>query len=167
MILDGLNSFSLLATGDLPTANGDTASGNVIDQGSAFGPKQGGAYVAPFLVAKAFAGFTTGSAATLQIVLQDSPDNITFTDRALGPVLAVAACGINAILATFRIPASLQRYLRLAYRIGTGTMTAGAVQAFLTLDTDVIDLTQRKDGVYVSAPTGALDESVANGVAGS
>ncbi len=172
MIIDYENTFSAQATGDSPTAIGDNASANVIDQGVSglsFSPPGGGAYVAPFLIAKAQAAFTSGGSGTLQIVLQDSPDNSTWTDRALGTIFTVGgspAPSINAVLAAFRIPSSLARYVRVVYRIGTAVMTAGTALAFLTLDADIIDIAMREAGTYVSQ-SNQLSEAVGNSIAGS
>ena len=169
MILDGQLCFSNLANGDTPTAVADNPSANTIDQqvkGGLFtGP--GGSYVGMWLYVKAQASSVSAGGGTIQAVLQDSPDNITWTDQLLGPVTTVANSAANNVLLRARIPAILQRYVRVIYRIATAVFTAGTYIALLVPDTDIIDLSQRKAEPQTSAePTGAMDESVNQGVLG-
>lgn len=169
MILDGQNTFSNLASGDSPTAIADNASGNVIDQalpGSLF-TQGGGAYVGMWLeIVVNVAGVSAGGG-TIQAVLQDSPDNVTWTDRQLGAVTTAANAVVGAKLIKVRLKESLARYVRVIYRIATAVFTAGTYIAYLTPDVDVFDLSQRQATGTVSEPSGASDEAVANGVLGS
>jgi hypothetical protein len=178
MILDGLNCFSSISAGDSPTAMTDNASTNSIDQGVkglAGFRGEGGAYVAPFLIVKVShdTAFTTGSAATIQIALQDAA-NTSATDETpywtgaadilVGNVFTAAQAAADVILLANRIPTNHRRHLRLVYRIGTGTMTAGALIGFLTLDKDVIDQAMRHTTFAAFSQAGQISEAVANGV---
>lgn len=166
MILDGQNYFSDIANGDSPVNVADDASLNVIDQqgkNSIF-TEGGGANVALWLIVRVQVTATSNGSATVQAVLQDSPDNATWTDRLVGSAIAVASVTAGSDLLNARIPSKLARYLRVIYRVGTAALTAGTFLSFLTLDEDRHDLSQRETGTTVSEPTGALDESAANGV---
>lgn len=163
MIVDLQNYLSNPASGDALAGSGDIVSGQVIDQqvksGLFSGP--GGAEIAPFVYAKidtALAGATS-----VQFVIQDSPDNVTYTDRILGDVLLLAAALANRVLMARRINRSHARYIRGVYRL-VGTATAGIAIALINLDVDNIDLSLRSATNTVSEPSGAADESIANGV---
>ena len=175
MILDGKNSFSALDVGDVITTVGATVG----DHGSTYSidglpygfsgstVAAGGAYSNPFVVVRVTTAFTTTTTTgTLQIVLQESVDNSTYTDLVASAVFAVGALTDNAVLLAVRMPQIKKRYIRIAYRVGTETLTAGACQAFLTLDTDQVDLYLRNATGVVTAPTGALDQSMAASVTG-
>jgi hypothetical protein len=132
MILD---NQAMYATAQAVTAVGDTASTNVYDHGPGnAGPGAGDMW----LFGKTNAAFTTGAGGTLQAVLQDSADNSTFADvQTLTPVLAVAALPANRIIFQVRLPGNLRRYSRIAWRVGTGVMTAGTVTAGAVEDVDI------------------------------
>lgn len=170
MIMDGQNYFSNLASGDSPTAVADNVSGNVIDQqgrGSIFS-EGGGAEAVPMhlIVRVQTAGSSSGSG-TIQAVLQDSADNVTYTDRQLGAVITAAAAVAGADLLNVRLMNPLARYVRVVYRIATAVFQAGTYISFLTQDRDVYDLSQRQATGTISAPTGAANEAEANGVLAS
>ncbi len=168
MILDGQNVLSNLATGDSPTAVADNASGNVLDQalpGSLF-TQGGGAYVGMWLQILVAVAGVSGGGGTIQAVLQDSPDNVTWTDRQLGAVITAANAVVGSKLLNVRLKESLARYIRVVYRIGTAVFTAGTYIAFLTPDVDIFDLSQRESTGTVAEPSGAMDESVNQGVFG-
>lgn len=169
MILDGQNYFSDLANGDAPTAVGDATSAYVVDQqgkNSIFS-EGGGAHTELFLKTVVNTAFTSGGSATIQIVLQDSADNSSWADVILGKAIAVADAVAGVDLFGRRLPNTLRRYIRVVYRIGTAAMTAGKVICFLTPEQDLFDASQRAATGTITAPTGALDESTANGVLGS
>lgn len=170
MIMDGQNYFSNLASGDSPTANSaDTASGNVIDQqgrGSIFS-EGGGAEAVPIHVIVRVQTAGASSGGSIQAVVQDSPDNSTYTDRMLGPVVAVASVLAGTDLLNLRLINPLARYVRVVYRISGGAFTAGTYISFLTQDRDVYDLSQRQATGTISAPSGAANEAEANGVLAS
>jgi hypothetical protein len=171
MIQDGLNIFSNLASGDAPTAIADNASGSVIDQQVSSGlfTEGGSAEKGLWCIVRAITAFTTSASGTIQAVLQDSADNVTFADVLLGTSVAAATAVQGYDLLNARLPFTpkLRRYIRVVYRIGTGVMTAGACVAFLTPDEDASDLSQRKATGVVSKPSGASDMSVGNGIAAS
>jgi len=75
---------------------------------------------------------TSGGAGTMQAVLQDSADNVTFVDVLAGPVLALAALIVGAALLRVQPPAGIRRYFRIAWRIGTADLTAGKFDAYVS-----------------------------------
>lgn len=131
MILDQQATY---ANGQAITATGDTPSTNSYDHG----PGSAGAGMAPlWLVVKSVVAPTSGGAATVQAVLQDSADNTTFADvMVLGPATLVTAVGANKPLAFARFPGTLRRYSRVAFRVGTAVLTAGTFSAFVVMDID-------------------------------
>lgn len=171
MIQDGQNVLSNLAGGDSPTALGDTPSGNVIDQQVANGlfSEGGSAFMGDFLIVRAQAAGVSGGGGSIQAVLQDSADNVTFADVVAGNVIAAASVVLGSDLLNVRmlLTPKLRRYVRVVYRITTAVFTAGTFLSWLTPDEDAFDLSQRKSTGTVTKPTGAADMSVANGVLGS
>lgn len=170
MIMDGQNYFSNLASGDSPTAIADNVSGNVFDQqgrGSIFS-EGGGAEADPIqLIVRVQVAATAGASGTIQAVLQDSPDNVTYTDRQLGPVILATAAVAGSDLLNVRLVNPLARYVRIVYRIAVAAFTAGTYVAFLTPDRDLFDLSQRQSTGTVSTPSGAMNEAEANGILAS
>lgn len=136
MILDNQATY---AASQVVTAIGDTASTNSYDHGP--GSSGAGAYSPGgglLLVCKTNAAVTSGGAATVQPVLQDSADNATFADvMTIGPALAPAALTANKVIGMVRFPSSLRRYTRVAWRVGTAVLTAGSLSAFVVLDADL------------------------------
>jgi hypothetical protein len=172
-IMDGKNTFSDLALGDAYAAIGFTVTDNpstyAIDcgvNGASYSTvANGGAYVNPFLVSRVTTAFTSASTTiTLQVVLQESVDNSTYTDVLVSPVYVKADLATdNKILLAVRMPQIKKRYIRVAYRVAGEAATAGAIQSFLCLDTDMQDLFMRSDTQTVTEPTGAMNH--ASGVA--
>lgn len=136
MILDNQATY---AAAQAVTATGDTPSTNSYDHGpgnAGVGLAHGGG--ALWLIAKTVAAVTSGGAATVQAVLQDSADNTTFADvMTLNAPAAIAALGANKAIAISRFPAVLRRYTRVVWRVGTATLTAGSFSAFVVMDTDL------------------------------
>jgi len=129
MILD---SQEQLSDAQAVTSTGDAASTNVYDTGAA---ADVGAGEELFIYARTKAAFTTSASGTLQFVLQDSADNSTFADvQVLSGIKAVAALTANTDQVRARLPIGLRRYIRLAYRVATGAMTAGTVDAYIVTD---------------------------------
>lgn len=128
MILDTQLTFSALQA---LTSTGDTPSTNVYDTGAAADIGTG---TDEYLVIRTGSAFTSGGAGTLAIVLQDSADNSSWADIQVSPVYALAALTANKILLQSRLPLNTRRYIRVAYRIATAAMTAGTVDAFVSLD---------------------------------
>lgn len=164
MILDNITTLSAIDVGDLPTLVQDTGSTYSYDQGvkgaSFSAVAAGGVYShAPFVVVRLSAACTSGtSAATVQVVLQHSADNITFTDLVASPAYTIADCVQYAVLLAVRIPQASKRYVRVAYRIGTEVLTAGTFQSLIVLDADMQDLFMRGATQTVSMPTGAFNQ---------
>lgn len=73
----------------------------------------------------------TGTAATIQVSLQDSADNSTFADVLLSPAIAQAALVVGKRI-YIPLPPGLRRYIRANYTAG-GTLTS------LTLNAQVVD----------------------------
>lgn len=79
---------------------------------------------------------TAAGAATLNVQLQTSPDNSTWTTIYDSGALALAALTAGKRLFSAKVPAGVQRYLRVNYSVGTGPLTAGAFTSGINLDVD-------------------------------
>ncbi|GAB0504963.1 hypothetical protein KU15F69_18680 [Escherichia coli] len=79
---------------------------------------------------------TAAGAATLNVQLQTSPDNSTWTTIYDSGTLALAALAAGKRLFSTKVPAGVQRYLRVNYVVATGPLTAGAFTAGINLDVD-------------------------------
>jgi len=91
--------------------------------------------------------FTTGNAATLNIAFQTGLDpgtgtisGITWTTAIETGPMAVSLLTANARIAAFDVPrrapgAALPRFWSLLYDIATGQWTAGALNAYIALET--------------------------------
>lgn len=147
-----LDSELVLAAAQTPTAIGDTPSTNVYDTGSAAGNAQESeaALTGENLWVNVICNTvpTSGGGATIQAVLQDAPDNATWTDRLLGAVNAYAAVTKGLPLLQAQSPVGTQRYWRIVFRIGTAVLTAGAFDAYIsnTIQRNI----QRPSGFTVS-----------------
>jgi hypothetical protein len=141
-----LDSELVLAAAQVPTAIGDTPSTNVYDTGSAAGSEEAQTGENLWINVVCKTGPTSGG--TLQAVFQDSPDNATWTDRLLGPVLASAAVTVGLPLLQVQPPVNTQRYQRVVFRIATTAFAAGAFDAYIsnTIQHNV----QRPSGFTVS-----------------
>ncbi|HEV2133797.1 MAG TPA: hypothetical protein VGR47_05995 [Terracidiphilus sp.] len=114
------------------TSTGDTPSTNSYDTGGAnLGPAgmtgenlwvQGICSTTP----------TSSGGATIQAVLQDSADNSSFADVAVGPVLPYTAVAAGTQQLAIQPPPNMRRYWRVVWRIGTAALTAGKFDAFIT-----------------------------------
>lgn len=84
--------------------------------------------------------FVTGDNATLTIALQ-CDDNADFSSaKTLFTTAALAVTDIDAIgdiPVDVEIPAGCERYIRLYYTVGTGTFSAGKIDARLVLGTNL------------------------------
>lgn len=130
MLMDTQEIFS---NAQAVTATGDTASTNVYDTGVAADDGIGEPLM---LVVNSVAAATSGGSATVQAVLQTSVDNATWTDAMAGPAVAYTVASGSKNLWKARLPYGLNRYLRVAYRIGTAVLTGGTFSAFLVKDTN-------------------------------
>lgn len=128
-----IDNSTKLAIAQAVTATGDTASTNVYDFGS---DASAGAALNRnlWIQAQVDTTATSGGAATLQAVLQDSADGTTFADVLAGPVVALAGLTAGTKLLETPPPMSLRRYVRIAWRVGTAALTAGKFTAFISLD---------------------------------
>lgn len=88
-------------------------------------------------VTSVFANLTAAmvGGTSVQVILQTSPDNATWTQAGAGPVVPVAEATIGKRIASFPLPTGLKRYLRVVYQV-VGTNTAGLVNCSLVLDVD-------------------------------
>ena len=125
------DNFLKLSEAQAPTT-GTTPSTNVIDTGVAGRSIGSGQPIE--LVVQVATTATSAGASTMQIVLQDSADNSSFANVATYPAVAVANLVAGLEMARIKLPAGLRRYIRIAYVIATADLTAGAFNAFLTLD---------------------------------
>jgi hypothetical protein len=78
--------------------------------------------------------FTSGGSATLTVALQDSADNSSFA--AVTPAVTTAAIAVASLAAGYELirmplPVGLRRYVKLVYTIGTASMTAGKIDAWI------------------------------------
>lgn len=138
MILD---YFLTLSDGQAETTQAAHDSDNVVDTyigtdelGNACpsNPGETGQLWLNVVVGTAFA---TSASGTLAVALQDSADNSSFaaTSPTVG-VAATAAATLTAGKVLIRQPLhpNIARYIKLVYTIGTGAMTAGAIDAYIT-----------------------------------
>jgi len=126
-----IDSQLVFAEAQAATAEGDTASTNVLDMGSAANGPAGLTQENLWVQAICSTATTSGGSATVQAVLQDSADNATFADVAAGPVYANPVAAGTRILA-IQPPPAMRRYWRIAWRIGTAVLTAGKFDAFVS-----------------------------------
>ena len=91
-----------------------------------------------FLIICSSMTFAAAGAATLQIAVQVSVDNATWSTIQLSPPLSIAQLNSGF----FKMPQALAgaddagfkpRYYRLYYTVATGPFTAGTLQAYLNL----------------------------------
>lgn len=128
MILDSQEVFS---AAQAVTATGDTASTNQLDTLSSADTGIGSDIR---LIVKTNAGVTSGGAATVTPVLQTSADNATWVDALVGPAAPISGLGANTTIWNTSYPVGMRRYVRVAYRVGVATLTAGSFDAFNVLD---------------------------------
>lgn len=79
---------------------------------------------------------TAAGAATLNVQLQTSPDNSTWTTIASSGDLALSALTSGKRIVSQKVPSGVLKYLRVNYAVGTGPLTAGAFTAGINLDVD-------------------------------
>ncbi|HCM3756387.1 TPA: hypothetical protein N3H26_002953 [Salmonella enterica subsp. enterica serovar London] len=132
MILDKLLMFS-----EKQAITASAASTDVIDLGPIDGTRRdiGVGYPLEFL-AIVDTTATADGAATLNVQLQTSPDNSTWTTIYDSGALALAALTAGKRLFSAKVPAGVQRYLRVNYTVGTGPLSAGAFTSGINLDVD-------------------------------
>lgn len=128
-----LDQEVIFSDAQVVTATGDTPSTNVYNTGGANGQGDAG-QTGENLWINAFINttVTSGGAATVQAVLQDSADNSSFADVVSGPSLALAASIAGAALLQVQPPVGMRQYWRIVYRIGTAVLTAGKFDAYVS-----------------------------------
>ena len=134
MIIDAQNTFD--PTGTLASTIGaNTPSVNTLDLGVARDLGPGEEIKLAIAIATAF---TAAGAATLNVQLQGSPDNATWTtiqETSAMPVAnLVAGFILNLEIASAAPGQARPRYYRLNYQVATGPFTAGVFSSFFTLD---------------------------------
>lgn len=128
-----LDQEVLFSDAQAVTATGDDASTNIYDTGGANGQGDAGQtgenlWVNVFVNTTA----TSGGAATVQAVFQDSADGTTFADVVAGAVFAIANVTAGTALLLVQPPVGTRRYWRVVYRIGTAVLTAGKFDAYIS-----------------------------------
>jgi hypothetical protein len=131
MYIDSQETFSDAQS--VAAAAGDIVSTNVYDTGSAADVGIGEQI---FVYARMVVALV-GVGASIQVVLQTSVDNSTWTDAASAPAVITANAIAGKDLARFALPIGLNRYLRLVYRISGATTTAGTASGYLVKDLQV------------------------------
>lgn len=128
-----LDSNMIFAEAQAVTATGDTGSTNTYDNGGANGQGDVGMTFENLWVnAVCTTTVTSGGSATVQAVLQSSPDNSTWTDAVVGPAIAKASLIGPTTMLLVQPPPGMQRYWRVAWRVGTAALTAGAFDAWIS-----------------------------------
>ncbi|MDA8231574.1 MAG: hypothetical protein M0006_09570 [Magnetospirillum sp.] len=135
MIIDGFLQFD--PAGTAITAGGPST--NTIDLGS--GRDLGIGDDALQVVVHILETFAAAGAATLDVQVQSSVDNVTWTTLVESGAIPVADLVAGKSVLRTALPldqpavtAGIGRYLRLNYVVATGPMTAGQVQAAVVID---------------------------------
>jgi hypothetical protein len=150
MILDSTLQFS--AAQQLLT---NAASDNIIDLLNARDMGVGDS-PAVQVIASVNTAFVTTNSGTLQVQFQGSTDSSTWTTYVETPAIAAANLAATRQLAAFDVPrpvsgAALPRYYRLNYIVGTGTFTAGKVDAWLGMGrNDAVVYPKNYDSSYAT-----------------
>lgn len=127
-----LDQSTKLATAQVVTTVGDTASTNAYDNGSAHSSDISMTGENLWINAVIDTSVTSGGAATVQAVLQDSADGTSYADVVAGPVLALTDLKAGATLLQIQPPTGMRRYFRVAWRVGTAALTAGKFTAYVS-----------------------------------
>lgn len=128
-----LDSEIIFSAAQAVTATGDTPSTNVYDCGGSNGQGDNGQTGENLWVnVTVNTPATSGGAATIQAVLQDSADDNTFADVASGPTVPVANATLGAVILQIQPPPGMREYWRIVYRIGTAVLTAGKFDAYVS-----------------------------------
>lgn len=127
-----LDSELVFAEGQAVTAIGDNGSTTSLDLRSGplgdAGQTQENLWVQAICTTTA----TSGGGATVQAVLQSSPDNATWTDAVAGPAIPVASLVAGKVMLQVQPPPGMQEFWRISWRIATAVLTAGAFDAFVS-----------------------------------
>lgn len=132
MILDKLLMFS-----ESQAVTTTAASTDVIDLGPIKGTKRDigvGEPIEFWVISNTTA--TAAGAATLNVQLQTSADNVTWVTLYDSGPQALAALAVGKRILSTKVPQGVLKYLRVNYVVGTGPLTAGAFTAGMNLDVD-------------------------------
>jgi hypothetical protein len=127
-----IDSKLVFAEAQVVTAIGDTGSTSSIDTGGAAQGDAGQTQENLWIQAHVDTTVTSGGAATVQAVLQSSTDNAIWVDAATGPVQALASLVAGTRILAIQPSPGMSRYWRVAWRVGTAVLTAGAFNAFIS-----------------------------------
>lgn len=130
MILDKLLMFS-----EAQAVTATAASADVIDLGPIDGTRRdiGVGYPLEFWTTVNTTA-TAAGAATVNVQLQTSLDNSTWTTIASSGDLALSSLVAGKRIVSQKVPSGVQKYLRVNYTVGTGPLTAGAFTSGINLD---------------------------------
>jgi hypothetical protein len=133
-----LDAQSQLASAFAPTAVGTQVNGNYFDAGASEDLGKGNDIL---WYTRVGTSFTTGAGATVQFILQGNATDSTFASGNVTILQAPMAAAVAAATLTagtefkFKIPRGVPlRYYRLGVVIGTGVLTAGAVDSWIAID---------------------------------
>ena len=129
MIIDVLSELSDNQDASSFTAAGPNASTNVIDTQKA--DRNLGEGTQLILYASVGDTAIAGTSSTLAVILEDSPDNSTWTTRLQSEPIAEASLVAGAEIFRGAIPEKTQRYLRINWDVGAADLTAGKVNAHI------------------------------------
>lgn len=126
-----LDSQMSLSAAQAVTSTGDTASTNTYDTGTAL---DGGIGEHTWISVFAKTTVTSGGAATVTPVLQDSANDSSYADLLVGQTFALANLTAGRPLMRVRVPVGSRRYLRVVYRVATAALTGGTFDAYVSKD---------------------------------
>lgn len=121
------NEFEMSAAQALTVTAASTKAPDLGKAGDAIGAGE------QYVVVKVNTLFTTSDAATLAVAIE-TDDAVGFGTKATllsVPVTAVSALTAGAVLLKAKLPVGVKRYIRAYYTVGTGSFTAGKIDAFL------------------------------------
>ncbi len=127
-----LDSQLIFAEAQAVVNVGDTASASAYNAGNAYLGDAGLTGENLWVQALCSTTATSGGGATVQAVLQDSADGVTYADVVSGPALAVANVVAGAQLLALQPPPGMRQYWRIAWRVATAALTAGKFDAFVS-----------------------------------
>lgn len=89
------------------------------------------------IAARVKAPFGSVGAATLQVSIQTSPDDATWTTKLSGPVIPVADLVAGKYALREPMPlGDMNKYMRLLYTVGTADFNAGTIDAQIAMDAE-------------------------------
>ncbi|HVW78513.1 MAG TPA: hypothetical protein VHB45_12930 [Alloacidobacterium sp.] len=127
-----LDSQLIFSEGQAVTNTGDTASTNVYEADNAQLGDAGQTGENLWVQAICTTTATSGGGATVQAVLQDSADSVTYADVVAGPAVPVASVVAGKVLLDVQPPPGMRQYWRIAWRVATAALTAGKFDAFIS-----------------------------------